>query len=166
MTEVDELRIRRARFRARRTEIPTPLYGITADGSIALRALRIRQATEFLITKQFFSMTDLRKLTGPLMKRGERPIYGVAPALHKNSILNIKNLGPFWMIRAQPPDSKRGIGRHYQWRRVPDGVQPPPGSEIRWMWNPQMSTFEQLEFILAEAIRLGFQAPDAVSQAA
>jgi hypothetical protein len=107
---------------------------------IALLATRIRLAMEYLTQVQGWSLAEIEKLTG----EGDE-------ALHKNSLMKIKDLERRYAIR------KPSGGGRTHWVEAPDQSRRPPDGRSQWMWNPQIDTFEKMEGILEKARELGFE---------
>jgi hypothetical protein len=116
---------------------------------IALIAEQIRAATAWLEKRHNYTPAQLRNLTGGGQRDGTD--VRAHECLHPNSITRIKHLRLSWTAMEYNPTTKRNV-----WREVPEQVAGGGAATLQWMWNPQLDTFEKLERILSEAIRLGF----------
>lgn len=136
---------------------------------ITILAQHIRQAADYLVVHHHYSLKQLQNLSGGYAKDAHLPIIdprtGKAKhlkldgCLHKNSLMKIKDLRLGYVALLTPSQTKPGGGRvRKRWLPLDEGRTRLRGVQVRhqWMWNPQVDTFEKLERILTEALRLGF----------
>jgi hypothetical protein len=129
-----------------------------SSSQCAALASMILHATRYLITCGY-SLDHMRNLTGGGTKSGVGVID--TEKLHKNSVMKIGDLriGYATLQLSDPANEKS----RKHWVEAPEGSlgvndakgNPTPG-RYQWMWNPQIDTFEKLERILSEAVRMGF----------
>jgi hypothetical protein len=162
-----------------------PVLPLKADitSEVGQIAIAIPLATTYLLSlidpadkkgkRHLYNQRHLRNLTGGGDKNGKGG--NEEDRLHKNSILKIWDLRKIWAV---PQPINPTLGRAYRkacsvaggtptmkkpkmhWIEAKEGASGFMGESGRyqWLWNPEVSTFEKLELILAEARRRGFDA--------
>lgn len=77
--------------------------------------------------------------------------------LHKNSVLKIRDLR-FTMAVRKFINGKSGKMHWVEAKTSREVGQDGKRASMQWLWSPQLDTFEQLERLVVEAQKLGFEA--------
>jgi hypothetical protein len=142
---------------------------------ISVLATRVYNAMRFLHEDRHYKLEEIRIVTGggSLVDEDGQKITILDDAhmkklthsgqlgrerdrLHKNSVLKIRDLR-FTLAVRKFINGRSGKMHWVEAKNAREVGQDGKRASMQWLWSPQLDTFEQLERLVVEARKLGFE---------